>query len=68
MKNIILAMAIILVATSSAFAIQCPVGSFPWQDNWGNKICKRFGNGGTANIQGSLAKCPTGTFRWADKW
>lgn len=42
MKNIILAMAIILVATSSAFAIQCPVGSFPWQDNWGNKICKFF--------------------------
>ena len=44
-----------------AAAIECPVGSYPWVDNWGNQICRRFGDGSTATIQPSTPGCPTGS-------
>lgn len=50
-----------------AFA-DCPIGSYEWVDNWGNEICRRFGSGSTATIQGSLDNCPTGTHPWVDNW
>ncbi len=53
-----------------AFA-DCPVGSFPWTDNWGNQICKRFGDGSTSTIQGNFDNpggCPTGMHPWVDGW
>ena len=46
----------------------CPIGSFPWTDSWGNPICKRFGDGSTATIEGGLDNCPVGTQPWTDMW
>ena len=46
----------------------CPVGSYPWVDEWGNHICKRFGSGGTSTIEGSSGRCPTGSYPWRDSW
>jgi hypothetical protein len=66
MRQIIMFAAIVL-PTSAALA-DCPIGSFPWVDNWGNKICKRFDDGSTATTQGSLNNCPAGTHPWVDNW
>jgi hypothetical protein len=44
------------------------MGSFPWTDFWGNHICKRFGDGSTATIEGGLENCPVGTHPWTDMW
>jgi hypothetical protein len=52
----------------NANAQQCPIGSFPWVDSWGNQICKSFGTGQTTTIQGNLDNCPTGTHPWVDNW
>jgi hypothetical protein len=46
----------------------CPVGSYEWVDNWGNKICKSFESGNTTTIEGSTSRCPTGTYQWLDNW
>jgi hypothetical protein len=46
----------------------CPIGSYPWVDQWGNNICKRFDSGGTSTIEGSLDRCPTGSYPWTDSW
>jgi hypothetical protein len=46
----------------------CPFGSHPWVDNWGNQTCRMFGSGQTTTIQGSLDNCPTGTHPWTDNW
>jgi hypothetical protein len=56
----------VLLGTSSAFA-QCPIGSFPSVDNWGNQICKTFNNS-TSTIQGSLDNCPVGSHPFVDNW
>jgi|SRR5271157_6000962 len=58
---------ITLLGVSSAFAQQCPIGSFPSVDSWGNQICKTFG-GATETIQGSLDTCPIGFHPWVDSW
>jgi hypothetical protein len=47
---------------------ECPIGSYPWVDNWGNQICRTFGSGQTTTIQGSLDNCPVGTHPWIDDW
>jgi hypothetical protein len=52
----------------SANAQQCPIGSYPWVDSWGNEICKGFGTGQTTTIQGDLENCPVGTHPWVDNW
>jgi len=46
----------------------CPAGSSPWIDEWGNKICKRLDSGQTTTVQGSLKNCPTGSSPWTDEW
>ena len=46
----------------------CPTGSSPWTDEWGNKICKRFDSGQTTTVQGTLKNCPTGSSPWTDEW
>ncbi len=53
---------------SQAAAQNCPVGSFPWVDNWGNSICKSFDTGQTRLLEGTLDRCPPGTFQWVDNW
>jgi hypothetical protein len=53
---------------ADANAQQCPIGSFPGVDNWGNQICKSFDSGQTTTIQGNLQNCPTGTHPWVDNW
>jgi hypothetical protein len=38
-------------------------------DKWGNKICKRFGDGSTATVQTSTPDgCPIGSYRTFDNW
>lgn len=46
----------------------CPIGSYDWVDEWGNKICKSFDNGQTNSIEGTTRNCPTGTYSWVDEW
>ncbi len=55
-------------ASPDAWALQCPAGSHPWVDNYGNDICKSFGSGRTIIKEGSLDNCPTGTHLWVDNW
>ncbi len=70
MKLLIAVLVLVSVALPAkpAHAQQCPVGSFPWVDQWGNQICKRSDSGRTTTIEGSLDKCPTGTYPWVDSW
>lgn len=59
----------LLTVGSPAVAQDCPIGSYPWVDNWGNKICKRHGDGSTATIETPRAQtCPTGSYPWVDNW
>jgi hypothetical protein len=53
--------------TSRADA-QCPVGTYPSVDSWGNRICKSFDGGGTRSIEGNLNNCPVGTHPGIDSW
>jgi hypothetical protein len=56
-------------APTTETATTCPIGSHPWVDNWGNKICKRFEDGSTATIQSSTPDgCPVGSYPWVDNW
>jgi hypothetical protein len=47
---------------------QCPTGSHPWTDQWGNSICKDSITGTTTTISGTIESCPPGTFRWVDSF
>jgi hypothetical protein len=67
MYRVLFAAALFALPPSVALA-NCPIGSFPWTDLWGNQICKRFGDGSTGSIQGSLDNCPVGTHPWTDMW
>lgn len=64
MKTILLTLAVLVPTTALA---DCPIGTHPWVDRWGNNICQRWG-GGTATIEGSLDNCPIGTHPWVDTW
>jgi hypothetical protein len=64
----ILAAALVVLGPSAASAINCPMGSHPWVDSWGNQICKRFDDGSASRVQGSLDSCPMGTHPWVDSW
>lgn len=55
---------LIAVQASNTFA-DCPIGSFPSVDSWGNQICKTFG-GSTSSIQGGLDNCPVGSYPFVD--
>jgi hypothetical protein len=60
--------AILVASLASSTRAECPTGSFPWVDSWGNQICRRFGDGSTATTQPSQPGCPTGTHPWVDSW
>lgn len=62
------ATATLLCALPFAVDASCPIGTYEWVDNWGNKICKKFGSNRTTNIQGSTTRCPAGTHQWVDNW
>jgi hypothetical protein len=68
MRAFFVFIAAIVLGMTAAQARQCPLGSYPWTDSWGNSICKRFDGGGTATIRGSLTNCPTGSFPSVDTW
>ena len=63
-----LLVAVIAILPSMANAVDCPFGSHPWVDQWGNQICKRFTDGSTSAVQGSLDNCPFGSHPWVDQW
>lgn len=57
-----------LLWPNAALAINCPLGSYPWADAWGNQICKRYDDGSTSRVQGGIDNCPIGTHPWVDQW
>jgi hypothetical protein len=60
-----------LIATTAAPALaqQCPTGSFPAVDAWGNKICQRVEDGSAATTEVPRGQaCPTGAYPWTDNW
>jgi len=59
---------VIAVLSLDAHAQQCPVGSHPSVDQWGNRMCNVFALGAATTINGSRNDCPTGTHLWIDKW
>jgi hypothetical protein len=60
---------LLLTFSQAALAMGCPMGSFPWVDNWGNAICKRFSDGSAAVTQTAPgSSCPTGSFPSVDSW
>lgn len=65
---VIVAAACSLILLVSGVEAACPTGSYPWVDEWGNNICKRFGSGSTSTIEGNLDRCPTGSYPWTDSW
>lgn len=57
------------IGLSPAQAQQCPTGAYPFVDSWGNKICKRFSDGGASTTEVPKGQtCPTGSHPWADTW
>lgn len=38
----------------------CPIGSYPWVDNWGTSVCKSFGGGAEYGHAGKFERLP----RW----
>lgn len=49
-----------------AFA-NCPAGTFPNIDNWGNEVCVSS-SGGNRTIRGNAPGCPGGTVPEFDSW
>jgi hypothetical protein len=64
----ILAVALLVFWSSAALAINCPIGSFPSVDRWGNQTCQSLGGGPPSTVQGSLDNYPMGTHPWVDQW
>jgi hypothetical protein len=56
-----------LVTARPPAAMTCPVGSFPWTDQWGNNICRDMA-GRTTLIETRVGSCPLGTHPWVDRW
>lgn len=68
-RTIVLAAFVAIVGASPALSQSCPTGSYPWTDSWGNKICKRHGDGGTASVETRPGQtCPAGSAPWVDSW
>jgi hypothetical protein len=45
----------------------CPVGSHPWRDQWGNATCQSFATGAAVTTEANTATgCPNGSFQWVD--
>ncbi len=60
--------ALLLASFPGTSEAACPVGSYPWTDSWGNRICKTFDTGQPSSIEGNLSRCPVGTHPWVDSW
>jgi hypothetical protein len=58
----------LLTISQPASALQCPIGSFPSVDGWGNNICQRIGDGSAAVTQTAPGGCPIGSHPWVDNW
>jgi hypothetical protein len=70
MRFCVLICSLVTISTGPAMAA-CPIGSYPWQDAWGNPTCKRHDDGGTSTIQGNRGNaggCPIGSYPWVDSW
>lgn len=66
---ILCAFALATFGSSPAQAQQCPVGSYPWVDSWGNKTCKRYSDGSAATTEAPRGQtCPMGSYSWVDSW
>ena len=59
---------LMLVVGHTASAMDCPIGSYPWVDNWGNQTCQRPGGGTALTHTPPGAQCPTGSYPWTDSW
>ncbi len=59
---------LLIGVTAKTSEATCPVGSYPWVDNWGNRICKSFDTGQPQSTEGSLSRCPVGSHPWVDAW
>lgn len=72
MRNLfIFAVVLCIVAVASPLGAQqqCPTGAYPWVDNWGNHICRRFEDQSTATVRRPAPNtCPTGSYPWVDSW
>ena len=53
-------------ATIEGSLDNCPTGTHPWVDSWGNRICKSFGGG--SQYYDTSRGCPVGTYEWIDSW
>ncbi len=58
---------LIVLLASESHAL-CPVGSYPWADKWGNRVCKSFNTRQNRTTEGSLSNCPIGSHPWVDSW
>lgn len=58
---------LLLLLVSGSVSAQCPLGTLPAVDAWGNAICREQG-GHIRSIEGSLHKCPLGAYAWKDSW
>ena len=67
MRAIIISICFFLFSANLVYA-GCPLGSYEWRDEWGNKICKSYETDETRSIEGSTQKCPLGTHLWVDEW
>lgn len=72
-----IAAALILTALVSAAAgltparaqQQCPMGSYPAFDSWGNQVCKRFNDQSTAVTRVPQGQqCPNGAYPTVDRY
>ena len=71
MKSFLALCAVVMMAglAAPAAAQNCPIGSYPSVDSWGNNICKRTGGGGTASVQApSGGGCPIGSYPTVDRY
>lgn len=65
MRSMFLALA---MWPSAVLAINCPIGSFPSIDQWGNQVCRPIGGGAPNAAQGTLDNCPIGSFPSIDTY
>jgi len=65
---VMLGIALVGTLVCSDARAACPIGSYPWVDNWGNRVCKSFSSGQNTTTQGSLSQCPAGSHPWVDEW
>ncbi|HEX3367831.1 hypothetical protein [Phenylobacterium sp.] len=62
-------LAAIFLSCSPAVAQQCPMGSFPSVDSFGNRVCQRIANSGPATTQTPRGQqCPNGAYPTVDNF